>query len=449
MTLFPQHERLLQIIWNERMLCAHPRCQDGTLLRVLSGGLWNRGSGPDFQGAALLLGERLVRGDIEIHRKSSDWFAHGHHRDPAYGKVILHAVWEDDMPGATGLPTLILEGQLLSSWQEFLASVEAAWYPHAREIPPGGCALRWALTDDQQLREILTAAGTTRFQRHGRRMLQRGMDIGLEQALYEKILDAMGYAANREAFRILAKELPVARLQSMSPDRDGLLAVFLGVSGLLPDPTREPVLPELRAWVTSAWGRWWQSGLERLDLPWKHNGVRPMNSVFRRVAGAALWLHQCQCRPLNWLEQCAKSPSPDALQKALMMPLADDAPWNHCRDFQHALPKPAALLGTDRRRDLLQNVLLPFLAAKAEMEGREELLLRIRQVWEALPRLQENHLMGNAICRFLTPPSRWRELLDGAAQQQGIMDIFQNFCLALDHNCDECPFSNRSESPDC
>lgn len=136
MTPFPRHERLLQIIWNERMLCAHPCCQDGALLRVLSGGLWNRGSGPDFQGAALLLGERLVRGDVEIHRKSSDWFAHGHNRDPTYGKVVLHAVWEDDTPGATGLPTLVLENQLLSSWQEFLASVEAAWYPQAREIPP-------------------------------------------------------------------------------------------------------------------------------------------------------------------------------------------------------------------------------------------------------------------------------------------------------------------------
>ena len=133
-------ERYLQIIWNERLLCAAPRCQDGRTLRIVSGGLWNRGKGPDFQGAALLLGDQLRRGDVELHRLASEWFAHGHHQDPAYSGVILHVVWEDDLDGRaqrTGLPTLELKSQLQRDWEKFLLSVEAAFYPHAREIPPG------------------------------------------------------------------------------------------------------------------------------------------------------------------------------------------------------------------------------------------------------------------------------------------------------------------------
>ncbi len=451
----PYSERFLQILWNERLLRAHPLCRDGTPLRILSGGLWNRGPGPDFTGAALLLGERLVRGDVELHRRASDWFAHGHEGDPAYQKVVLHVVWEDDSGGgirSPSLPTLELAGQLLPSWEGFLQRVEAASYPYAREISPGGCALQWALAEDEALKEILAAAGLARFQRHGRALLLRGWEAGQEQSLYERAMEAMGYANNRENFLALAQGLPLEQLRSHTEDgkdRETLLALLLGAGGLLPDPTRQTVLPALRPWLRQAWDRWWQSGFSRLPLAWKPGG-RPLNNAFRRTLAAAFWLHQCQCRPWAWLSQLAQKhrEAPRELLKAFMAPMAEASPWNQCLDFQHRLPRPAALLGEDRRRDLTQNVLLPLLGAQAEEEGDARLQETVRQAWAMLPRLQENHLLRKAVSRFLTPPSRWHELLPGAPQQQGIMDIFQNFCLALDHCCGECPFQvwPRSEA---
>ncbi len=450
----PYSERFLQILWNERMLCPHPHCRDGTPLRILSAGLWNRGPGPDFTGAALLLGQRLVRGDVELHRHASDWFLHGHQKDPAYDKVVLHVVWEDDCPEgprASGHPTLELAGQLLPSWEGFLQRVEAASYPYAREIPPGGCALPWALAEDEALKEILAAAGLARFQRHGRTLLQRGLETGQEQSLYERAMEALGYANNRENFLALAQGIPLELLRTHTEegkDREGLLALLLGAGGLLPDPTREKVLPALRPWLTQAWKRWWQSGLPRLPLVWKPGG-RPLNNAFRRTLAAAFWLHRCQCRPWVWLSRLARETraSPQALLKAVMAPLTEEAPWSQCRDFQHALPHPAALLGEDRRRDLAQNVLLPLLDAQAEEEGDAALQETVRRAWAMLPRLQENHLLRKAVSRFLTPPSRWHQLLPGAPQQQGMMDIFQNFCLALDHCCGECPFQAQVLPP--
>lgn len=444
MSTCPYSERFLQIVWNERLLCARPHCQDGAALRVLSGGLWNRGSGPDFLGAALLLGERLVRGDVELHRRASEWFSHGHDQDPAYRKVVLHVVWEDDLEGrgGTGLPTLVLGGQLLASWEGFLQQVEAAYYPHAREIPPGGCALQWALAEDGQLREILATAGLARFQRHGRSLLQRGLEAGLEQSLYERVMEAMGYSANREGFLRLAQGLPLEHLRSLAQgDKERLVALLLGAAGLLPDPTLAAPLPSLRPWLRQAWQTWWQSGLPRLPIPWKPGG-RPLNNPFRRTVAAALWLHRCQCHPWSWLLRLARENQghPQTLLKALMAPLPEAPPWDGCRDMRHALPQPAALLGEDRRRDITQNVLLPLLVARAEEENDPPLQELARQAWARLPRLQENHLLRQAVSRFLNPPSRWRELLPGAPQQQGMMDIFQNFCLALDHCCGECPF---------
>lgn len=441
----PFSERYLQIIWNERLLCVRPTCVDGRPLRVVSTGLWNRGKGPDFRGAAILLDEHLHRGDVEVHRRSSDWLAHGHQNDSAYDNVVLHVVWEDDSSSTSGIPsipTFELRNHLQPSWEQFLHSVEAAFYPHAREIQPGACAIRWALTDDEQLRKILSDAGASRFSRHGRELLRRGSESGLEQSLYERVFEALGYSANRQQFRTLAQALPLSVLQEYAVDRDTLTALIFGAAGLLPDPTLTEILPDFREWLKFAWSVWWQSGLTAQPIAWNLYGGRPLNSVWRRLAAGVFWLHQCGCRPLDWLVEKMADSSGDSrrLIKALLAPLTDEAPWNRMRDFQHALPQATSLLGDSRRLDIALNVFLPLLGAKAEMEGDATAMNVVRDAWQALPRSQENHLMQDAIQRFLRPPSRWRSVVKNAAQQQGIMDIFQNFCLALDHDCHECPF---------
>ena len=67
--------------------------QSDAPLRVHFAGRWNRAAGPDFRGAILLDGSgRARRGDVELHRRPAGWRSHGHHRDPAYARVLLHLV---------------------------------------------------------------------------------------------------------------------------------------------------------------------------------------------------------------------------------------------------------------------------------------------------------------------------------------------------------------------
>ena len=69
----------------------------GSPIRVISPGLWNRGPGPDFRGAQILDAEgRSRRGDVELHLQARSWLQHGHDTDPAYGNLLLHVVeWVD------------------------------------------------------------------------------------------------------------------------------------------------------------------------------------------------------------------------------------------------------------------------------------------------------------------------------------------------------------------
>ncbi len=54
----------------------------------------NKNSGPDFFNARIKIGETVWAGNIEIHIKSSDWYAHKHQNDSAYENIILHIVFE-------------------------------------------------------------------------------------------------------------------------------------------------------------------------------------------------------------------------------------------------------------------------------------------------------------------------------------------------------------------
>ena len=72
--------------------------ETGEMLSVLRTGMQNVNAGPDFLDASLQIGEITWAGSVELHVKSSDWQRHKHTTDQKYDQVILHVVWENDMP---------------------------------------------------------------------------------------------------------------------------------------------------------------------------------------------------------------------------------------------------------------------------------------------------------------------------------------------------------------
>ena len=107
-------ERLLHYVWNYRLFPLQPmRTTQGAEVEVLDPGLINRDAGPDFFNAKIKIGGVLWVGNVELHRRASDWFRHGHERDPAYAGVILHVVEVEDAliprPDGELIPQLILK----------------------------------------------------------------------------------------------------------------------------------------------------------------------------------------------------------------------------------------------------------------------------------------------------------------------------------------------------
>lgn len=109
-------EDFLHYLWKAKKIPQNVVLTSGENLLIQSFGEHNRLSGPDFLSARLQIGEQQWAGNVEIHLKSSYWYAHRHEQDKAYSNVILHVVWEHDVEVFDSnqqiIPTLELKNQI-------------------------------------------------------------------------------------------------------------------------------------------------------------------------------------------------------------------------------------------------------------------------------------------------------------------------------------------------
>lgn len=106
-------EDLLQYLWNIADFdIQNLMTSDGQPIQIIERGVLNRDAGPDFLDSKIKINNTIWAGNIEIHKYSSDWEKHQHHKDPAYDNVILHVVFRDDKPvvrpNGEVIPTLSL-----------------------------------------------------------------------------------------------------------------------------------------------------------------------------------------------------------------------------------------------------------------------------------------------------------------------------------------------------
>lgn len=109
------NEAFIQQIWQYQFFNKNKPLETTSRKRieVLFPGNLNANSGPDFINSHITLGDTEIYGDIEIHKKSSEWYSHKHNLDRAYDNVILHVVLENDRRAfyndGEEIPTLLLK----------------------------------------------------------------------------------------------------------------------------------------------------------------------------------------------------------------------------------------------------------------------------------------------------------------------------------------------------
>ncbi len=485
----PVSERLAQCIWFDQRLAREKlKLTDDRPLRVIDAGAWNLEAGPDFLRATIQIGDAPPQtGDVEIHLTARDWRDHHHDRDPRYDNVILHAVmWEDGAEqtmrtaDGRGLPQLVLFPHLAAPLEELFDEIDTDTYPYAAHNHAGRCEATLKLMSLASLQSLLADAGDERLNIKSRRFLRRARRTDPEQAFYESFMEALGYKQNKTPFRFLAQRFPLRDFEShraadTKETRLRLEAILLGLAGLLPER-------ELKSWDAASqrrakilWEYWWKHRDAFADqiLPrgaWNFSSLRPANHPQRRLACAAAFFaaHPAPLLDLTKIignqndTRCALKQLEDFLGSdggTGVPPVRDNFWLTHLRLGGKLQGKPSALLGEERATEILFNVVLPAaqcipdentigaqsLAPESSPEKRAQataplhLQDRIRKIFAAIPR-QPSH----SIERYMMPrlfegrSEKSSALLPAARHQQGLIQIFQDFCLNNTTNCQDC-----------
>ena len=424
-------EKMVQAIWNDGKFLKENLVDDNdSRIKVIYPGEWNREPGPDFKKAIIEIKGQRFYGDVEIHLSPGHWKSHGHHYDPNYKNVILHVVWE--MKGhkfPPNIPHLELSTQLSVSEEKVWDLTNISTYSKARIHPAVECSELISLISDESIKTVFRAAGMSRLHRKSMQFKHSINKYGLNQAFYLSLADALGYKNNRVQFKQLCKAADLNCLQNLNNNAER--AAFLwGQSGLLPDCTQETVHEELNSLVDSQWKTWWPLRKEaNNNISWNRTSLRPLNSPERRLAALQCILEKFSYNPQEILWNCLKLISNhSALDEYLKTVFEFDSCWTNFCNFKTKLKNPSRLIGQSRRLDIIINIILPALSAIID-ENDQHSLNSLYLYYCKLPKSQDNHLLDIAAHKFFIPPYRAKEIIKRAVEQQGLMQLMQDFEL--------------------
>jgi len=218
-------EQFLQLIWKLKLFNhSSLKLLDGRSLIIKDYGIFNAiESGPDFLNAMIKLEKLTWSGNIEIHLKSSDWYRHKHHSDPAYNNVILHVVWENDCTidiNGWEIPVLELKNRVdVSLLQKFsILQQSMSTFPCQRLI---------SKVDSIFMRQMMDSSLLSRLERKTKELI----DLDPYQLIYVLLSKAIGGKVNQFAFEYMSQYLPYSFVEQMSvPQRKMTFASHNGLN---------------------------------------------------------------------------------------------------------------------------------------------------------------------------------------------------------------------------
>ena len=433
----------------------------GDEIEIVQFGTWNREAGPDFRDAAIRINcSEPVRGCIEIDLLDRSWETHGHATNPAFEATVLHVFVErSDREFFTrtlsnrNVPQVCIDPTTLP--EAFTANV-----PLAR---PGRCQAPLKDLPEERVCSVLDAAAQFRLRQKANRIRNKIDTHGRDETLFQEIAGALGYKENKLPFTLLAQRFPLRLLRENVRSCEALL---FGGAGFLETPDLDVYKKSAREYVRNLWDGWWphRDELERFILPantWRLSSTRPLNHPQRRLAALAMLAREWPAFRRS-IDSAARFrlPSPQSSpagrggsfspgEKVRMrgprdfFSELDHSFWNfHYTLTAAASSKKMALIGQSRVADILANVLFPFWVAH-DAETSTPPSTRLWAEYAKLPAHLSNRRLETAATRLFGNDSRRKEFLKTVAHQQGLLQIYEDFCMQDNSDCAQCPFPEQ------
>ncbi len=198
---------------------------------------------------------------------------------------------------------------------------------------------------------------------------------------------------------------------------------------------------------------------------WSLRRTRPANHPIRRIAGIAAFLagslHTGLCRAMlraiediptggGEARRCAETlrrframfeePQPgDSAQGH--EPVEWQEYWLRRTGFRpESLRQPTALIGPTRTTELIVNAVVPLLLALQRDGDRARVEQRLHNVYCSLRPLSDNSITRYMKSRIFQEGPAAGEVVRSMRRQQGLMQIFHDYCESDSTTCEACGF---------
>ena len=454
-----QRESWLQAIWAHQIFDKkNLQSTGGEKIEIRFPGWLNKGIGPDFHDAQIVIGDVILHGTVEVHLQSSAWHHHKHQHNPAYNSVILHIVLDQNTihpiqrEDGMAVPELELRPRLNKNVLTMLGDESELLnrYDHL----PGRCGMMVVEWGASPLEQLLAHAAENRMQRKVDRIAEQWEGHDPEQLLFQLIFKSLGYSAHSHSFEELAQLFPISLLypllqQPYRVARTEILSRWFGACDLFSRETPRFVHATLRK-EYHQWRARWQNQSVKQKIAGKFAMTsRPQNAPERRLIGMFHHLRHLSSQGLlkGWLKiltELETISTEKSLKEQTLCHTQHVFATPDWETWQSFLGMPdtrntsgAQLIGKDRQLITWANAIIPFFLAYARHEkwlALEKLLYRLFIVLPPESTNRRIRFMEKRLLPFPRVALKQKTL----RIQQGLLQIHQDFCQSFDQGCERC-----------
>ena len=402
-------EQLLHHLWKYRLFNQNNITTiNGQPVQVISPGLHNTDSGPDFFNARLKIGDTEWAGNVEIHINESDWNRHNHQHDEAYKNVILHVVYKSDSKAKQPrhLPVLELKNyiddKILKHYDQLML------YPG--KIP---CEKAFGSIDHFTINNWLDRMLIERLENKTESIaaLLSQNQNNWEETFYIMLARNFGFKVNAVPFELLARSLPLNYLAKHKSSLFQLEALLYGQAGLLNSQFKDEYPNKLKREYDFLRKKF--SLITTEPGLWKFMRMRPVNFPSIRLAQFAQLIHRSSHLFSKLIE--AKSHK-DVLR---LFDVGVSEYWTSHFVFDKKSTLSEKHLGTTAIENIIINTVSPLLFHFGKTKGEHRYQNRAIELLEKTP-AEENQII-----------KRWHDSgysASNAAQTQALIQLYNFYC---------------------
>ena len=412
-------EQLLHYCWKHKLFPLEGlQTTDGQSVEVIDPGLHNLNAGPDFFNAKVKIDGTLWVGNVEIHDKSSDWFAHGHEKDPHYNNTILHVAGLIDCNVRTqsGITPpqvqLSVPDQVRRNYDDL---IKTDTYPPCYKIISSLSRLT--------VHSWMSALEAERLERKTKDIRWRAehCDGSWESAYFVTMARNYGFGINSEPMEQWAFAMPLTVVAHHRDDLFQIEALFMGQAGLLnpesiPERHRDAAIADD---YFQKMRREYQFLAHKYSLSpidhrlWRFLRLRPQNFPHIRISQLANLYYQNKTD----LSRLAEAETLDAAKEMLATQVTPY--WQTHYAFGCESAKNEKHLSASSVNLLLINTVVPMLFAYGRHRQDDKLCDRAFDFLESL-RAEDNTIVRT-----------WREVgltVDNAGDSQALIQLKKVYC---------------------